>query len=136
MEKTTELEDVARWEDEEASVEAFVSADFPASDVGDGGAGDEEGAGVVMTCPIIPLTKVKSGPLQHPGSSAEAASRPPQHQLNEKEPLFQGQGYRLLKLLGEAVTASARSFLEEDDLLGVGTAYHFYIPEHSSPTAK
>ena len=110
VEKATELKDVAGWEEEEASVEAFGSAVFPASDLGDGGAGDEEGAsdekgaggkgeasdekgaggkgeagdeegaGGIMTRPTSPLSKLKSGPLQHPPPSRPSPVAP-QHQL-------------------------------------------------------
>ena len=83
VEKGSELEDVARCEDEEAGVGAFWSAVFSASDLEDGEAGDEEGVGVKMTCPTTPFPTSKSGPLQHPGSSREAVSCPPQHQLSE-----------------------------------------------------
>ena len=81
VEKGTELEDVARWEDEDARVEAFVSALCPVSDVGDEGADKEEGAGVTMTRPTIPLSKLKTGPLQHPGSPSVAISYASQHQV-------------------------------------------------------
>ena len=98
VEEATELRDVARWEDEEASGGAFECAVSPASNLGDGGAGDDEGddegAGATMTRPTNPRLKSKSGPLQHPG----AASCRPQHHLVVKEPLFEGQGYRLLKM--------------------------------------
>ena len=89
VEKGTELEDVGRWEAEEASVEAFGSAVFPASDIGEGGAGDDkgarvrmtEGAGPIVTLQTSPLLKLNSGPLQHPGSPATPCSCAPQHQL-------------------------------------------------------
>ena len=92
VEKATELKDVAGWEEEEASVEAFGSAVFPASDLGNGGAsdekgaggkgeaGDEEGAGGIMTRPTSPLSKLKSRPLQHPPPSRPSPVAP-QHQL-------------------------------------------------------
>ena len=103
VEKTTELKDVARWEDEEASVEALGFAVFPASELGDEEAGDDEEeagddeeeeagddeeetgddeeAGVAMTRPIIGNPCSKSGPLQHPGSPSLDNSFAPQHQL-------------------------------------------------------
>ena len=90
VEKTTELKDVARWEDEEASVEALGFAVFPASELGDEEAGDdeeeagdnkEEEAGVAMTRPITLNPCSKSGPLQHPGSPSLDHSFAPQHQL-------------------------------------------------------
>ena len=87
VEKGTELEDVARWEDEEASVEVFGAAVFPASDLGDEGAGDEEGvggeerAGVRMTRPTSLSPCSKNGPSQHPGSPSLPSSFLPQHQL-------------------------------------------------------
>ena len=85
VEKGTELEDVARWKDEEASVGAFERAVSPASDLGDGGAGDDkgddEGAGATMTRPTCPRLKSKSGPLQHPVSPSTLYSTTPQHQL-------------------------------------------------------
>ena len=93
VEKATELKDVARWEDEEASVEAFGAAVFPASDLGDEGAGDEEGvggeegaggeerAGARMTRPTSPSPCSKNGPSQHPGSPSLPSSFLPQHQL-------------------------------------------------------
>ena len=91
VEKGTELEDVASCEDEEAGVGAFESAFSPASDFGDEGADDEEGAGVGMTRPRRLTRFSKRGPSQHPGSSVEAV---PQHHLTVKEPLYQGQGHR------------------------------------------
>ena len=121
-----ELGDDAICEDVEASVEGFGSAVLTAPELGDDAICEDveasvEGFGSVSTTrPTSPCSKIKSGPLQHPAKLAEDPSCAPQHQWLAKEPLFKGQGYRLLKLLVAAVKVSARSLCKVNNWYMVG----------------
>lgn len=104
----TELRKVAICEEEEAArVEASESV--LATELRKVAVCEEEAARVDASESVllasasafakVPKSGAKSAPLQQPAFSSSLPSRAPQHQLlAAKEPLFTGQGYRLLKL--------------------------------------
>ncbi len=84
-----------------------------------------------------PTSISKSGPLQHPARLSRLPSFSPQHQFFAKEPLFIGQGYRLLKLWIAAVMALAIFSWEIYHVYrGRLIAYHLCILEHNSVIAR
>ena len=103
VDEATELGEVAMYEEEAACV-------------------DVSGSVVLATASAFtksPKIGLKSKLSQHPASILSGPSScGPQHQLVVWEPLFIGQGYRLLKLLTAAIIRSARSLWVVSDFWG------------------
>lgn len=104
LRETIELGDVVMEENLEAIVERAGSVGFRVAKLGGeaiyenvkdtvGGFG-----AVVKTRPTIPGLNTKRERSQHPDLASKDPSFSPQHQKLEYEPLFNGQGIRLLKL--------------------------------------
>lgn len=103
VDEATELGEVAMYEEEAACVDGFGSVVLAT-------------ASAFAKSPKLGLKSVLS---QHPASILSGPSScGPQHQLLVWEPLFIGQGYRLLKLLMAAVIRSARSLWVVSDFWG------------------
>lgn len=117
----TKLAEVAMCEDEVGSVDDFGSVVL-------------ENVSRGIKGPIISVKRVL---WQHPAAASAVPSGEPQHQLwAVNEPLFTGQGYKLLKLLTAAVIASAKFLCGVRNLRGSGPiAYSLYMLDSNSATA-
>ena len=140
IEKAIELGKVTLEEDEEKSVVGFGSVAVAAPELEEDALWKDEEDSVEGSEDIgsmRPTTKsTSSGPLQHPALASALPYLSAQHQSVVKEPLFTGQGNKLLWSLRATVTMLAMVLLEVSDCLEVGsTAYHLDILERSSVTA-